>query len=69
MISVSTMANTSDGKRVSKQKHELNYTGGKVAKQAGVSRTKGKKAVKKAKGQTGSVNRKKVEKRAKQIVR
>ncbi len=53
-----------DRKRVSKQKHETNYTGTKVAKKAGKSPAAGKAAVKKAKKQTGSVNRGKVERRA-----
>ena len=56
-----------DGKRVSKQAHEVGYTGAKVAKKAGASRAEGKRAVKKAKKQTRTVSRPKVEKRAKKI--
>jgi hypothetical protein len=56
-----------DRKRVSKQKHEIEHTGGKVAKKTGASRAEGKRAVLRAKKQTGSASRPKVEKRAKVI--
>jgi hypothetical protein len=56
-----------DRKRVSKQSHELNYTGRKVAKKAGTSVKKGKAAVKRAKKQTRTVSRGKVERRAQRI--
>ena len=56
-----------DGKRVSSQKHEINYTGRKVAKKTGATQAKAKKAVKRAKKQTGTVSRR-VERRAKQLV-
>ena len=56
-----------DRKRVSKQKRELSHNGGKVAKKAGASAAEGKRAVKKAKKETGTVSRLKVEKRAEDI--
>lgn len=60
---------TQDRKRVSKQKHEIGFTGTKVAKKAGKSPAAGKAAVKKAKTQTRSVNRGKVERRAAKLVK
>jgi hypothetical protein len=56
-----------DRKRVSKQKHEIGHTGSKVAKKVGTSRQEGKRAVTRAKKETGSVSRKKVEDRAERI--
>jgi hypothetical protein len=56
-----------DRKRVSKQNHEIEHTGNKVAKKVGTSRQEGKRAVTRAKKETRSVSRKKVEKRAKVI--
>lgn len=57
-----------DSKRVSKQKHEIEYTGGRVAKASGTPKKKGKTAVKTAKKQLGrSTGRKKVVSRAKKI--
>jgi hypothetical protein len=57
-----------DRKRVSSQKHEIGYTGRKVAKKTGSTVRAGKKAVKKAKRQTGTVSRGKVERRASALV-
>jgi hypothetical protein len=56
-----------DRKRVSKQKHEISHTGSKVAKKVGTSRQEGKRAVSRAKKETGSVSRTKVERRAEMI--
>jgi hypothetical protein len=56
-----------DRKRVSKQKHEIGHTGNKVAKKVGSTRHGGKRAVTRAKKETRSVSRKKVETRAKVI--
>lgn len=58
-----------DRKRVSSEKHEIKYTGRKVARKAGTSAKAGKKAVKKAKRQTGTVSRGKVERRAAALAR
>jgi hypothetical protein len=63
----STRKKKQDPKRVSAQKHEIAYTGRKVAKAAGTSRSAGKKAVRGAKKKTGSVSRPKVERRARKI--
>lgn len=57
----------SDRKRVSGEKHEISYTGTKVARKTGVAPARGKAAVKKAKKQTGTVSRKKVERRARKL--
>lgn len=65
----SKQATSQDRKRVSSEAHEIQYTGGKVAKQTGSSRATGKKAVKKAKSQTASASRKKVEPRARKIAK
>lgn len=62
-----TKSKSQDRKRVSGQKHEINHTGEKVAKEAGTSHQEGKRAVTRAKKETGSVSRKKVEARAKTI--
>lgn len=59
---------SSDRKRVSNQKHEIKYTGRKVSKAAGASGKAGRTAVKKAKRQTGTVRRGKVERRARELV-
>lgn len=57
-----------DRKRVSSEKHEIEYTSGKVAKAAGVKKPKAKKAVKSAKKQLGrSTTRRKVEPKAKKL--
>jgi hypothetical protein len=56
-----------DRQRVSAQGHEINYTGDKVARATSSSRRKGKRAVKKAKRQTGTVTRRQVERRAEEI--
>lgn len=58
-----------DRKRVSKQSHEIGYTGKKVARKVGTTSAKGKVAVKRAKQQTGSVARKKVERKAARLAR
>lgn len=61
-------SNGQDRKRVSSQKHEIEYTSGKVAEQAGVAKPKAKKALKTAKKQLGrSTSRSKVEPRAKKL--
>ena len=57
-----------DSKRVSSEKHEIQYTGGRVAKESGAPKKKAKTAVKAAKKQLGrSTGRKKVVSRAKKI--
>ena len=57
-----------DSKRVSGEKHEINYTGGRVAKSTGASKKKAKSAVRGAKKQLGrSTGRKKVVSRAKKL--
>jgi hypothetical protein len=56
-----------DRKRVSKQKHEIGHTGRKVATKVGTSTQEGKRAVSRAKKETRSVSREKVEKRAEMI--
>lgn len=68
-MATKTKRSGSDRKRVSKQKHEVEYTGSKVAKKAGTSRSKGKAAVTKAKKQTKSVSRPKVERRAQKLAK
>jgi hypothetical protein len=63
-----TKRKNQDSKRVSNEKHEVNYTGGRVAKETGKSKKTGKRAVKSAKKQLGrSTGRKKVVSRAKKI--
>ncbi len=62
-----TKTKAQDRKRVSGQKHEINHTGRKVAEKTGASTGEGKRAVKRAKKETGTVSRPKVEKRAEQI--
>ena len=64
-----TKRSGSDRKRVSKQSHELNYTGKKVARKAGTTVRKGKAAVKRAKAGTRTASRPKVEKRAAALAR
>lgn len=66
-MATKTKRSSQDRKRVSKQKHELQHTGVKVAKKVGTSTQAGKRAVSRAKKDTGSVSRPKVEKRAAQI--
>lgn len=57
-----------DSKRVSSQKHEIEYTGGRVAKATRTPKKKAKRAVKAAKTSLGrSTGRKKVVSRAKKI--
>ena len=68
IMATTTKRSGQDRKRVSKQKHEIGYTGTKVARKAGTSPAAGKAAVKKAKKQTRSVSRGKVESRAEKLV-
>ena len=57
IMATRTKRSGQDRKRVSKQAHEIGYTGAKVAKKAGASRAEGKRAVKQAKKQTRTVSR------------
>jgi hypothetical protein len=63
-----TKRKSQDRRRVSAEKHEISYTGTRVAKAAKTSSAKGKKAVKSAKKQLGrSTGRKRVVGRAKKL--
>ena len=66
-VATKTKRTGQDRKRVSEQKHEVQHTGGKVAESVGTTTQKGKHAVTRAKKETRSVSRGKVEERAKKI--
>ena len=66
-MATKTKRSGQDRKRVSKRKHEIGHTRNKVAKKVGTSGQEGKRAVARAKKETRSVSRPKVEKRAEQI--